>query len=612
MFAALLFCSSLFAQDDSARQNLDHAVQFQRLQALDEQAFFEVLKIYDSYLANHSEDVSIQVEKCRFIQRVIYREYDDYDGYVDYNSKQIILDSLNSQLRKTFPGEPETFFYLTEDAWGDDLQALIDTALILSETNSDKWSSQQLGELCQKSAQSYYYSENLSMAFEQMQRAIRNDSVHFSTILNAAILIDSGSDSLAKKALFSMPDTITAPQTLSRKATYLLALKEYDAAMKVYEQLNEIDSSYIQKADIASTLEGLGEYDKARKYFVADTAVNWQKEDRKKRLFLHDLRHQPSDSCVASYNAYRDLGYEVDPMLAYRLQLFLKHPLTPWKFRDLVGLLIALLIFVIAILVPFTWILPIHFLGHRMRWFSLEKLHATKWGLKSFWWVSSAYLVATLIGLYAMPESLNIFSETDGFELISEAESAFSNVLFFCVFAVLGFATLRKTGLEPLLPSKWTLVRTLSIVIGTFLVFKIASGMYIRIGSDVFDIDPTQLLTITQPIFSIGTEIQGLITNYGFLTTLFLVAFLVPLYEEVIFRGVILDACTRYFNVRTAMVIQAALFGLVHENLFLFPVYFVMGLIGGRLTTQSGSLFASIIFHILNNLLAVFVLHQRM
>ena len=88
---------------------------------------------------------------------------------------------------------------------------------------------------------------------------------------------------------------------------------------------------------------------------------------------------------------------------------------------------------------------------------------------------------------------------------------------------------------------------------------------------------------------------------------------LVPLVEEVLFRGILLPALIRHLPVLAAVAIDASLFALVHLPDFDWKPQGLLGLalVGGvccwrRLKT--GSIFSSVAVHAGNNLLAMVVL----
>jgi len=76
---------------------------------------------------------------------------------------------------------------------------------------------------------------------------------------------------------------------------------------------------------------------------------------------------------------------------------------------------------------------------------------------------------------------------------------------------------------------------------------------------------------------------------------------LAPLFEEIIFRGILLPTLSRNFGVISGIIVSAFIFALAHLSLGEMPPLFVLG-IGLAITRiSSGSLFSSVIMHSLWN-----------
>lgn len=81
-------------------------------------------------------------------------------------------------------------------------------------------------------------------------------------------------------------------------------------------------------------------------------------------------------------------------------------------------------------------------------------------------------------------------------------------------------------------------------------------------------------------------------------------AVLPALVEEMVFRGYILGAL-RPQGDGIAIVFSAVLFGLLHGNLLQIPFAFILGLIFGYLTVQTGSIWPAVLIHFLNNAFSI-------
>ena len=81
-----------------------------------------------------------------------------------------------------------------------------------------------------------------------------------------------------------------------------------------------------------------------------------------------------------------------------------------------------------------------------------------------------------------------------------------------------------------------------------------------------------------------------------------------PLFEEFLFRGVILEAARRRHGVVAAWLISSLCFGLAHGLPSQMLPTAVIGLVLGYVCIRSGSLFGGIVLHALNNALAMLLL----
>ena len=95
-------------------------------------------------------------------------------------------------------------------------------------------------------------------------------------------------------------------------------------------------------------------------------------------------------------------------------------------------------------------------------------------------------------------------------------------------------------------------------------------------------------------------ETAGLDSDIGILM-FFYAVILGPVCEELIFRGVTMRIYRRIFPFWAANIIQALLFGIFHMNWIQGIYAFVLGLVLGILCEKGGSIYYSLLFHILFN-----------
>lgn len=76
----------------------------------------------------------------------------------------------------------------------------------------------------------------------------------------------------------------------------------------------------------------------------------------------------------------------------------------------------------------------------------------------------------------------------------------------------------------------------------------------------------------------------------------------VPIFEEIFFRGVLLQWLKRYFRRYVAVVVMAALFAVMHVYPALLLYAFLFGLTTGWIREKTGSTFNTVVMHVLNNI----------
>ena len=100
-------------------------------------------------------------------------------------------------------------------------------------------------------------------------------------------------------------------------------------------------------------------------------------------------------------------------------------------------------------------------------------------------------------------------------------------------------------------------------------------------------------------------NIMSGIMNSSFILQVIAVGIVAPIVEEFLMRGVILNRLLGYMRVIPALLIQAAMFGILHMNLLQGVYAGVLGLLMGYIYIKYGSLLMTILFHITLNTLSV-------
>lgn len=99
--------------------------------------------------------------------------------------------------------------------------------------------------------------------------------------------------------------------------------------------------------------------------------------------------------------------------------------------------------------------------------------------------------------------------------------------------------------------------------------------------------------------------IQGFSSWIGILS----IVVLAPIFEELLFRGVILRGFLKNYSATKSIIITAVLFGVLHLNPIQSIIAALLGLVLGWMFVKTGSLWVCIFFHALNNGFAILLYH---
>ncbi len=134
---------------------------------------------------------------------------------------------------------------------------------------------------------------------------------------------------------------------------------------------------------------------------------------------------------------------------------------------------------------------------------------------------------------------------------------------------------------------------------------NITKGQYLRALCIIFpvDIGLGYLSNMLASVISGGQANNDLIDNLltgESILTIIMVAVLAPIFEELIFRKIIIDRTRKYGEV-VAIVYSALAFGIFHCNLYQIFYAFALGLIFGYVYIKTGNVVLTIIMHMAIN-----------
>jgi hypothetical protein len=150
-----------------------------------------------------------------------------------------------------------------------------------------------------------------------------------------------------------------------------------------------------------------------------------------------------------------------------------------------------------------------------------------------------------------------------------------------------GALGLRPAPLRPL-------VVTPFLVIVGFMAAALANLAIVRITGEQFENPQVDALT--------GGQVLGPVE---LIMVLFLVSVLAPIGEELLFRGMLYPLLRRQWGAVAAITANAVIFAGAHLIWQLFPALLVIGLLLAFLREWSKSVYPCILYHFLQNTLAV-------
>ena len=110
-------------------------------------------------------------------------------------------------------------------------------------------------------------------------------------------------------------------------------------------------------------------------------------------------------------------------------------------------------------------------------------------------------------------------------------------------------------------------------------------------------------------LFSDYSDYSTVLLGGSFIFSLIATGIIAPIFEELLFRGLIFGELKKITDVRLALVIQALIFGVFHLNIIQGTYAFLIGLVLGFLYYRSNSLLSPILMHITFNASTIIISH---
>lgn len=495
-------------------------------------------------------------------------------------------------------GIPEVQVHLVETLW--DSEGIAEGRRVLAQAAA--WPAPLRSRLHARLAQLHNLNGDETAAGRDAIRAIELDPSSEVVLLAARHFELLGRKDRARQVLLAAPAAPWTDDIIDGAATMLVRLGEPEAATALLRRRSTTGGS-AGLFSLAGALAESGDVVGARTTYHEALS----EADQEAGASLTDLRsyvefervHGSRDDAGAAYAQLRSTyGYAGDPFARLRLSLSVSHPTSAWALSDALGLLALAGALIFFASFPLLGLLPVHYRSLRrlLRGIPLTESRFP-WGLGHAWYALAIVFVGGLFAsyLFAYTDFENTFSQ-EPFELALSDNASLAHALLFYVVIALAACVplLRRVDVASLLEGSWPLRRSLNHA----TVLVVALRVLVSLANSLASGGPAAIGSSTM------RSLQGVHDEYGVAMLFLLAAVAIPVLEEFIFRGVLLNALARHVSFRTAAVIQALAFAAVHEELAAMPLIFMIGLAAAWLARRSGGLAAPIALHAMHNAFA--------
>ena len=556
-----------------------------------ESIYREVLQAYDAHQLKYPDDVSSSIERCRFIETFAYSE----DMVIEASSHD--LDSCREQLESgPHAKQVDVVLYGIESSWEEE-RTQAAKALI---PQSQDWTRDQQATLFELLTDKCQWKEP-EVAAQYAMRAVSLRPGSRVLITAVERWIQLGAKDKARRLIVEAPDSTWEHVARSSAAKLLIDIGDPKAAGKLL-QAGKQDPVFGPDIMLARILAQTGEAKAAREIYGAVVgSQQFVSYESRVEYFEFERRHGDRDQAMAAYRQLRDEGFGADILGRQRLALLTAHPGAPWQWRDVSGLLLLFGVLLVFAALPVLTIAPIHYRGlaRRVAGLAPDKAMPT-WSLRHSWYALGVMWVGGAISLYLFWPALLEMMVPWTKRMQAEATDIELGNQLLCA-ALLGLVLLvpllRGRPIKSLLLGRWSILKSILVGIG----FAIA----LRIIAIIVNLS-------LQSLGALGTDttraMQGAHQSFGLAGLLLIVAVAVPVVEELVFRGVMLEAFRGQVTFMFATILQAATFAAIHESWADMPFLFVFGLVAGWLVKRSEGLLAPIVMHSAFNVTAALTL----
>jgi uncharacterized protein len=594
----LFFILPWYGHAQNVKSIHDHKSYLGILSHSKDSLYAKMLSEYDHYIGLHSSDYKVQLERCKFIENAYY----DYSE--EYNPKYEEAERCSKELTLRFPNTPEVLLYRSGSIYGDSAIIFLKKLEVKIKNDPATWNTYSWKVY--ESLANHYRADSNRLAIQYGELAMEKNDTLDLTLLLGRLYKETSRTKKAIDVLTSKLDSTQQSWELNQKGKLLLELGAPEKAILAYQFAKKDSTGWQDSGSLGQAFIDNGLIMEARDYLLKETTRNtWNNSTALYKLFDYDVRYGLADSAKASYLKLIENNFWNDPIGVARIRLFFKAPMAAVTFQDTGRVLLLILVSLLFFVIPYTWILPIHYAGvYFKKRGTLQEASSFRWGLRHLWIAFSMWFFVEYIVLacFDYPSIIAIFNksmEEDVIQPISYLNAKLT-LFFFIGMLLLTLGFLKPIDVRDIWIKIKNQSRYIWTGIGLSFLLRFGLGIYLVIIRKIGWLDAGESLTI----LSINDDIMSINEFYHPMIGFLFVVILVPIYEEILFRGVFLSACEKHINFLVANILQAFVFALAHQNLKLFIFYFAFGFVAGHYRNRTQSLVTGLSLHISNNFVA--------
>lgn len=552
-------------------------------------AYRGVISAYAQEEAAHPDDAALVRARCQFVEGFADGEELSWAGTVQADYQTCLKD-----LEVRFRSDAEASLYVAERRYGKEAIGFAETLL----PASDHWTLQQRARLHAVLARAYVATRQPKFAGQEALAAVQLDPSSNQLVPALRYLCDTGQRSEAASLLAQTPVPAQfwmegqrvrfASDCLSPNAA-LTELQRAETGKAMIDQWLAA-RIYLRAGMNARAADALDH--------VKIKPVNQTVDQFMLRVSVASVQRDGAAASAALRDWFGKAGISMPLLFAYGallahdpLQLF-SPPLVPLALSALA--LLALMAYLPGLIA-----FPAHYRGIvRTRLHKLSPPLFPTIGLRHMWLGLGAFLVAsTMVPMLGAESALLALV---GSRPMSAGEE---NTVVVAQLAIL------IGGSVFLLPAAWRFSwrewigdRGLKAALTTVVIWAVFKALVLWAISQTGHLG--EAVRSSSHDRSVATLTVAAAHIGGAGLAMLIVAVLVPVYEELMFRCFVLGGLSRHLSFGWANMWQALLFAFLHYDAPHFLFYLVLGLLAGWLVRRTKGLAWSMALHALNNAIA--------